>query len=84
MCACMSNGYSLFITIVWVENIANAWLPYINMRKLQKAVTLILRRESKFLKVKFLISTNSSCSYAHAHAHVKIISPSAPESFMNE
>ena len=43
----------------WAENIANAWLPH--MGELQRAITLILRRESKFPKVKSLVSTHSAC-----------------------
>ena len=36
----------------WALNIANVWLPY---TKLQGAITLILRHESKFFQVKFLV-----------------------------
>ena len=35
---------------------------YKHMGELQRAVTLILRRESKFPKVKSLVSTHSACS----------------------
>ena len=45
-----------------VENITNAWLPCTNMGKFQRAVTLILRCESKFPLIKsLLVSTHSTC-----------------------
>jgi hypothetical protein len=54
----------------WDSNIANAWLPYINMRILQTALILVLRDESKYPTVKSLASAHSACPW-----HVKIMSP---------
>jgi hypothetical protein len=46
---------------------------YKHMGELQSAITLILRRESKFLKVRSLVSTHSACP-------CKNYAPSAPNS----
>ena len=46
----------------WAENIANVWLPYTNMGKLQSAITLIQRHES-IPAVNFLVLIHSACPY---------------------
>ena len=48
----------------WARNIANAWLPCTNIwETLQRAITLILRCESKIRLYHFLVLTHSVCPY---------------------
>ena len=44
----------------WAENITNAWLPIQMYGATSRAVTLILRYESKFPKIKSVVSTHSA------------------------
>ena len=58
MCACLMG----IPRNAWAENIANLWLPCTNISwKLQSAITLIQKCESKFFKVKSLVLTHSAC-----------------------
>ena len=73
----VGNGRHVYVRVwprpsrsAWAENIANEWLPIQTYGG--RAVTLILRCESKFPAVKSLVLTHSACP-------CKIISPSAPK-----
>ena len=61
VCVRVPNGR--FSRSAWVENIANAWLPIRTYGKLQRAITLIVRCESKFFQVKSLVSTHSRLNF---------------------